>query len=38
MVLGDGAAAWLESCGLPARLAGEDGEIVTVCGWPAETP
>jgi FAD:protein FMN transferase len=38
IVLGDAAPPWLESRGLPARLAGEDGETVTVCGWPADTP
>jgi thiamine biosynthesis lipoprotein len=26
---------WLRSVGLPARLVGEDGDVVTVGGWPA---
>jgi thiamine biosynthesis lipoprotein len=35
LVLGDEAPAWLERRGLPARLAGIDGAIVRVAGWPA---
>jgi thiamine biosynthesis lipoprotein len=30
------APAWLSSLGLPARLAGSDGRIVTTPGWPDE--
>ena len=29
-------AAWLERCGLPARLVDWDGTIKTVAGWPCE--
>ena len=36
IVMGAGAAGWLEERGLPARLVGEDGETVTVGGWPEE--
>jgi FAD:protein FMN transferase len=38
IVLGDSAAAWLEERGLPARLAAEDGRVMTVNGWPEEVP
>jgi thiamine biosynthesis lipoprotein len=34
LVLGGEAPAWLERRGLPARLAGVDGAIVRVAGWP----
>jgi thiamine biosynthesis lipoprotein len=34
IVKGDGAAAWLEERGVPARLVGQDGTVVTVGGWP----
>ena len=33
IILGDAAPAWLAACGLPARLAGDDG-AVCVAGWP----
>ena len=36
IVLGEDAPAWLERRRLPARLAGEDGEVVLVCGWPVD--
>jgi len=36
IVLGLEAAEWLEERGLPARLVGADGEVVTVGGWPDE--
>ncbi len=35
LVLGARAPAWLERRGLPSRLAGVDGAIVRVAGWPA---
>ena len=35
IVLGDGAPAWLERIGLPARLVATDGSIRTVGSWPA---
>jgi thiamine biosynthesis lipoprotein len=35
LVLGAGAAAWLERLGLPARLCRHDGTVVRVAGWPA---
>jgi FAD:protein FMN transferase len=35
LVLGGEAPAWLERRRLPARLAGVDGAIVRVAGWPA---
>ncbi len=31
------ASDWLDRLGLPARLVGQDGEVTTVGGWPAET-
>ncbi len=34
LVLGDAAPAWLERHGVPARLDGHDGSLVTVAGWP----
>jgi FAD:protein FMN transferase len=34
IVRGDGAIAWLESLGLPARLCRHDGCVVRVAGWP----
>lgn len=36
MILGDAAPRWLAAQRLPARLVAEDGEIVTVAGWPEE--
>lgn len=33
IVRGDGADAWLDGLGLPARLVGHDGRVVTVGGW-----
>ena len=36
IVMGAGADAWLVDRGLPARLVGEHGAVVTVMGWPAE--
>jgi thiamine biosynthesis lipoprotein len=36
IVRGEGAVAWLEHSGLPARLVRPDGTIVCTCGWPAE--
>jgi thiamine biosynthesis lipoprotein len=35
LVRGSAAPGWLERAGLPARLVGHDGEVVTVAGWPA---
>jgi FAD:protein FMN transferase len=35
IVRGERAANWLARLGLPARLVGQDGAIVTVAGWPA---
>jgi len=34
IVRGEGAANWLARLGLPARLVGPDGAVVTVAGWP----
>ena len=34
VVLGDDAPAWLEANGIPARLDGADGHVVTTTGWP----
>jgi thiamine biosynthesis lipoprotein ApbE len=36
MVRGERAAQWLERLGLPARLAGWDGSVRSVAGWPQE--
>jgi thiamine biosynthesis lipoprotein len=35
IVRGERAADWLARLGLPARLVGPDGAVVTVAGWPA---
>ena len=35
IVLGEVAAAWLGSLGLPARLVRRDGRVVRLSGWPA---
>jgi len=39
IILGDGAIEWLESRRLPARLVrdGDGTDVVTLCGWPADT-
>lgn len=34
VVLGEAAPAWLEGHGIPARLDGLDGGVVTTAGWP----
>jgi thiamine biosynthesis lipoprotein len=36
IVLGHDAPEWLRQRGLPSRLAGVDGSVVTVCDWPSE--
>ena len=36
VVLGVAAPRWLEARGLPARLVGVDGAVVTTAGWPDE--
>jgi thiamine biosynthesis lipoprotein ApbE len=36
VVRGEGAPAWLERAGLPARLVRGDGTVVRVCDWPEE--
>jgi thiamine biosynthesis lipoprotein len=36
IVRGEGAVAWLERAGLPARLVRPDGTTVRTGGWPAE--
>jgi thiamine biosynthesis lipoprotein ApbE len=36
IVLGEGAVDWLSGLGLPARLVGTGGELVTVAGWPEQ--
>jgi thiamine biosynthesis lipoprotein len=35
IVLGDAAPAWLAERRCPARLVSEDGEVLTLAGWPA---
>jgi thiamine biosynthesis lipoprotein len=37
IILGHDASAWLALRGLPARLAGRDGSVSYVAGWPADT-
>jgi thiamine biosynthesis lipoprotein len=37
VVLGDSAPSWLAERGLPARLVGVGGDVVTTPGWPRET-
>jgi FAD:protein FMN transferase len=34
IVRGAGARPWLSGLGMPARLVGHDGAVVTVSGWP----
>jgi thiamine biosynthesis lipoprotein len=36
IVLGHAAIDWLGERGVPARLVGHDGQVVTVNGWPAQ--
>ncbi|MCL2733118.1 MAG: FAD:protein FMN transferase [Actinomycetia bacterium] len=36
IVLGEGALDWLRETGLPARLAGADGAVAYLNGWPLE--
>ncbi len=36
MIMGAGAVAWLGDQGLPSRLVGTDGAVLTVAGWPAD--
>jgi thiamine biosynthesis lipoprotein len=36
IVRGEGAVAWLERDGLPARLVHRNGTIAYTCGWPSE--
>jgi thiamine biosynthesis lipoprotein len=35
IVLGEAAPAWLSRTGLAARLVRQDGDIVSIAGWPA---
>jgi thiamine biosynthesis lipoprotein len=37
IILGADAPGWLSGLGLPARLVGQDGTVVTTAGWPAES-
>lgn len=37
LVRGSSSVAWLAESGLPARLVAQDGRVLTVGGWPAET-
>ncbi|MPQ98671.1 FAD:protein FMN transferase [Modestobacter sp. I12A-02628] len=37
VVRGDGAWPWLRAVRVPARLVTEDGAVLTVGGWPAES-
>ena len=34
IVLGERGLDWLEGRRLPARLVGQDGGVVSICGWP----
>lgn len=36
IIRGADAPGWLSGLGLPARLVGQDGTIVTTAGWPAD--
>ncbi len=38
LIRGAPAPAWLSSLGLPARLVGSDGDVLTVAGWPLQEP
>jgi thiamine biosynthesis lipoprotein len=38
MILGDDAADWLATRGLPARLVAADGRVHPVAGWPGDPP
>ena len=37
IIRGATAPGWLSGLGLPARLVGQDGTVVTTAGWPAES-
>jgi thiamine biosynthesis lipoprotein len=37
IVAGKRAEAWLTATGLPARLAGHDGRVRRLCGWPGDS-
>ena len=37
ILLGEAAPEWLSERRFPARLVGVDEDVVTICGWPAET-
>jgi thiamine biosynthesis lipoprotein len=37
LVRGDSCVAWLAASGLPARLVAQDGSVLRVGGWPAES-
>ena len=37
IIRGADAPGWLSGLGLPARLVGQDGTVVTTTGWPAES-
>jgi FAD:protein FMN transferase len=36
LIMGQGAATWLETMALPARLVRPDGRVTVVAGWPGE--
>jgi thiamine biosynthesis lipoprotein len=36
IIRGASAPGWLSGLGLPARLVGQDGTIVTTAGWPGD--
>lgn len=38
IVRGESAVEWLASMGLPARLVGHQGQVVSVGDWPTEAP
>jgi FAD:protein FMN transferase len=38
IIRGDRAVGWLGQLGLPARLVGHDGTVLTVAGWPTSQP
>jgi FAD:protein FMN transferase len=38
IIRSEAAPGWLEAAGLPARLVGPDGRVVTTAGWPADDP
>ena len=37
IIRGESAVSWLRSLGLPSRLVRDDGQVLHIAGWPAES-